>query len=154
MSNVLIPFVLFGEHDGIMWPKGNREGIPDLMETVGWDPLVALPRNNLRNTGYCRCGKGIMVFHWPENRTLHLQARTILRCHDQHEACCKFRVSLPKSIQTYGGLLLALRDENSLPQRELMDRLDEGWVKKILQREKELKERCVKESLLSSIAAS
>ncbi|KKT93941.1 MAG: hypothetical protein UW94_C0003G0117 [Parcubacteria group bacterium GW2011_GWA2_45_14] len=154
MSNVLIPFILFGEDDGIMWPKGNREGKPDLLDTVGWDPLAALPCNNLRNTGYCRCGKGIMVFHWPENIMLHIQAKTILRCHDQHGACCKFRVSLLKNIQTYGGLLLAVSDESILLQRDLMDRLDEGWIEKILQREKELNDQFIKESILASIAGS
>lgn len=137
MSKLLIPYILFGKQDGVLLPKNNQEANSKLFSTVGWEPLEFMPNNKLRNVGYCRCGKGMFLLGWPEAKDLGLQAKTILRCHDQHGAGCKFSVTLSGPIRTYGGLLLALQDENSLAQGELIQTLTRDWLIKIAHREME-----------------
>jgi len=138
MSKVIIPFILFGEQGGVLWPAQNRRGDRELFDKIGWDPLGALPSSGLVDAGYCRCGKGMMVFYWPEIKALSLKAKTILRCHDRQGQGCKFRIALPGVIRTYGGLLLALQDENSAAQAELMDTLIKDWLSAVAARETEL----------------
>lgn len=138
MSNLLIPYILFGKQDGVLLPKENKEANANLFSTIGWEPLEFMPNNKLRNVGYCRCGKGMFLLVWPEVKDLGLQAKTILRCHDHNGAGCKFSVTLPGLIRTYGGLLLALQDENSVTQGELIQTLIRDWPGKIAEREMEL----------------
>lgn len=137
MSNLLIPYILFGKRGGVLLPKENKEANSNLFSTIGWEPLEFMPNNKLRNAGYCRCGNGMMVFYWPEVKALGLQAKTILLCPERQGLGCKFSIALPGVIRTYGGLLWVLQDENSREQGELIQTLIRDWLGKIAHREME-----------------
>ena len=152
MRKVIIPFILVGKQGGVLLPGGNKEANPELFSTVGWDPLEPMPNNKLRNVGYCRCGKGMMIFYWPEVSAIKLVARTILRCHDQHGEGCKLSIALPGLIQTYGELLFALQDENSAVQAALIEELRRDWLVSIAERENGLRTR--HEAVLAAMSYS